>query len=152
MTGAEIAAEFTAVFTFASAKGHTAQMGAHAHGDQPFLLAFGGTLFERLRITKIAKRHSVGFGDFLGRQVTDEERLTAKNGLARLTGLNRADVDFRRGQCEHVSARVHLVHQRRNDRGGADARSEEHTSELQSLMRTSSPVFCLKTYKNNIKI
>src|SRR3546814_4980288 len=32
MTGAEIAAEFTAVFTFASAKGHTAQMGAHAHG------------------------------------------------------------------------------------------------------------------------
>src|SRR3546814_15304927 len=74
MTEAEIAAEFTAVFTFASAKGHTAQMGAHAHGDQPFLLAFGGTLFERLRITKIAKRHSVGFGDFLGRQVTDEER------------------------------------------------------------------------------
>src|SRR3546814_2053131 len=27
---------------------------------------------------------------------------------------------------------------------GADARSEEHTSELQSLMRTSYPVFCLK--------
>src|SRR3546814_7890407 len=26
-----------------------------------------------------------------------------------------------------------------------DARSEEHTSELQSLMRTSSAVFCLKT-------
>src|SRR3546814_4228588 len=130
MTEAEIAAEFTAVFTFASAKGHTAQMGAHAHGDQPFLLAFGGTLFERLRITKIAKRHSVGFGDFLGRQVTDEERLTAKNGLDRLTGLNRADVDFRRGQCEHV-------------------RSEEHTSELQSLMRISYAVFCLKKKNEN---
>src|SRR3546814_5804740 len=27
---------------------------------------------------------------------------------------------------------------------GVDARSEEHTSELQSLMRTSSAVFCLK--------
>src|SRR3546814_8670334 len=26
-----------------------------------------------------------------------------------------------------------------------DQRSEEHTSELQSLMRTSSAVFCLKT-------
>src|SRR3546814_3770552 len=28
-------------------------------------------------------------------------------------------------------------------------RSEEHTSELQSLMRTSSAVFCLKTKTNN---
>src|SRR3546814_1214018 len=28
-------------------------------------------------------------------------------------------------------------------------RSEEHTSELQSLMRISSAVFCLKTKKNN---
>src|SRR3546814_4301408 len=106
MTGAEIAAEFTAVFTFASAKGHTAQMGAHAHGDQPFILTFGGTLFERLRITKIAKRHSVGSGDILGRQGTEVERLTAKNGLDRQTGLKRANVDFGRGQREHVSARV----------------------------------------------
>src|SRR3546814_7544770 len=32
----------------------------------------------------------------------------------------------------------------------ANARSEEHTSELQSLMRTSYAVFCLKT--NNSKI
>src|SRR3546814_6332015 len=29
------------------------------------------------------------------------------------------------------------------------ARSEEHTSELQSLMRISSAVFCLKKKKNN---
>src|SRR3546814_4508204 len=29
-------------------------------------------------------------------------------------------------------------------------RSEEHTSELQSLMRISYDVFCLKTKKNNI--
>src|SRR3546814_5925157 len=28
-------------------------------------------------------------------------------------------------------------------------RSEEHTSELQSLMRISYPVFCLKKKKNN---
>src|SRR3546814_9816836 len=42
--------------------------------------------------------------------------------------------------------------------GGEPARSEEHTSELQSLMRISYAVFCLKkkkkksayTYKNNI--
>src|SRR3546814_8782224 len=31
---------------------------------------------------------------------------------------------------------------------GAYWRSEEHTSELQSLMRTSSAVFCLKKTKN----
>src|SRR3546814_2429151 len=30
----------------------------------------------------------------------------------------------------------------------ADPRSEEHTSELQSLMRISYAVFCLKTKKN----
>src|SRR3546814_10642052 len=31
--------------------------------------------------------------------------------------------------------------------GGAPGRSEEHTSELQSLMRNSYAVFCLKTKK-----
>src|SRR3546814_5953589 len=33
-----------------------------------------------------------------------------------------------------------------------DKRSEEHTSELQSLMRISYAVFCLKKKKKNIKI
>src|SRR3546814_1060696 len=32
---------------------------------------------------------------------------------------------------------------------GGGARSEEHTSELQSLMRISYAVFCLKKKKNN---
>src|SRR3546814_1599063 len=32
----------------------------------------------------------------------------------------------------------------------ADLRSEEHTSELQSLMRISYAVFCLKKKNNNI--
>src|SRR3546814_5952096 len=36
------------------------------------------------------------------------------------------------------------------DSDGEDGRSEEHTSELQSLMRTSYAVFCLKK-KNNQK-
>src|SRR3546814_8475042 len=35
--------------------------------------------------------------------------------------------------------------------GGAADRSEEHTSELQSLMRTSYAVFCLKQNKNKKK-
>src|SRR3546814_1131557 len=33
---------------------------------------------------------------------------------------------------------------------GKDGRSEEHTSELQSLMRISYAVFCLKKKKRNI--
>src|SRR3546814_10073505 len=33
-------------------------------------------------------------------------------------------------------------------RDGGRSRSEEHTSELQSLMRTSYAVFCLKKQKN----
>src|SRR3546814_6693257 len=35
---------------------------------------------------------------------------------------------------------------------GAQHRSEEHTSELQSLMRISYAVFCVKKNKNNKKI
>src|SRR3546814_2702651 len=35
------------------------------------------------------------------------------------------------------------------DAGGLAWRSEEHTSELQSLMRNSYAVFCLKKKKNN---
>src|SRR3546814_1919684 len=34
----------------------------------------------------------------------------------------------------------------------AEGRSEEHTSELQSLMRNSSAVFCLKKKKNKTNI
>src|SRR3546814_3319685 len=36
-----------------------------------------------------------------------------------------------------------------DDRGGCGLRSEEHTSELQSLMRISYAVFCLKKKKAN---
>src|SRR3546814_1935082 len=36
-------------------------------------------------------------------------------------------------------------------RAGIVGRSEEHTSELQSLMRISYAVFCLKKKKTNIK-
>src|SRR3546814_1033734 len=43
-----------------------------------------------------------------------------------------------------VLHRVRLLHH-----GQEVARSEEHTSELQSLMRISYAVFCLKKNKNN---
>src|SRR3546814_2714101 len=38
----------------------------------------------------------------------------------------------------------------RGERGGVPSRSEEHTSELQSLMRISYAVFCLKKKKKKI--
>src|SRR3546814_1346837 len=43
---------------------------------------------------------------------------------------------------ELVGGNVHAVRI-----GGVEIRSEEHTSELQSLMRTSYAVFCLKKKK-----
>src|SRR3546814_2294205 len=71
---------------------------------------------------------------------------------ARGVGRRRAAGDRRRS----FSARAHVARPgRRRDSGkclqpddppprGADRRSEEHTSELQSLMRISYAVFCLK--------
>src|SRR3546814_5078680 len=57
-------------------------------------------------------------------------------------------------QMSTLFARMHQLanrhRRRRNDAGG---RSEEHTSELQSLMRISYAVFCLKKKKNkNVQI
>src|SRR3546814_6040491 len=46
---------------------------------------------------------------------------------------------------DHALRRDHL----RRDRGRDTVRSEEHTSELQSLMRISYAVFCLKKKKKH---
>src|SRR3546814_9224277 len=47
----------------------------------------------------------------------------------------------------HVRAWVHAMGRRRE----SSARSEEHTSELQSLMRISHAVFCLKKKKTQTR-
>src|SRR3546814_8856808 len=60
---------------------------------------------------------------------------------------------------EDIGILGHLVHRDRTDAARADhqylahskTRSEEHTSELQSLMRISYAVFCLKKKKKNTK-
>src|SRR3546814_2122863 len=86
-------------------------------------------------------------------------RSTRTDTLFPYTTLFRsADISstsFRRIACESISNRFAT----RSERGGlaatraasASARSEEHTSELQSLMRISYAVFCLKKKKNNSK-
>src|SRR3546814_5837886 len=53
-------------------------------------------------------------------------------------------------RCQPAAARLCLV--RRKDEGCSNSitRSEEHTSELQSLMRISYAVFCLKKKKSHV--
>src|SRR3546814_7031242 len=69
----------------------------------------------------------------------------AAGRLENLSELVRAMEDYESLEAflEHVS----LVMDRDND----DQRSEEHTSELQSLMRISYAVFCLKKKTHNTR-
>src|SRR3546814_2683482 len=72
----------------------------------------------------------------------------------------RGSQDFRDGDgvehqigaenAHHEAKVADAVHDERLDRGGVGGRSDEHTSELQSLIRTSYAVFCLT--KTNIHI
>src|SRR3546814_17251630 len=75
-------------------------------------------------------------------------RSTRTDTLFPYTTLFRSDVStifiipsVSAGGADRTGVRTH---QARNDR----SRSEEHTSELQSLMRISYAVFCLKKKKN----
>src|SRR3546814_8873510 len=65
-------------------------------------------------------------------------------GLARQeSGEGRRDVERHRAAGDDDVARPPP------ERGRAEERSEEHTSELQSLMRISYAVFCLKKQNTN---
>src|SRR3546814_4972786 len=88
-------------------------------------------------------------------------RSTRTDTLFPYTTLFRSDRDHGRDALRHDPADLprHPAPKPR-DRGQArDQRSEEHTSELQSLMRISYAVFCLKkkkqqthtTYKRTIR-
>src|SRR3546814_8746407 len=60
----------------------------------------------------------------------------------------------RRRRAVSVDVVHFALHRRKGLAHAADGafRSEEHTSELQSLMRISYAVFCLKNKKKNINI
>src|SRR3546814_2488140 len=71
--------------------------------------------------------------------------------LWHLSGREQRRVDRqrlcpRRVRCGHLCRPVEEYRRARFDRDG-ECRSEEHTSELQSLMRSSYAVFCLKKKK-----
>src|SRR3546814_9666206 len=61
---------------------------------------------------------------------------------AQVAGFDQGGLPLRAVARGH--ARAHHARDRQR------ARSEEHTSELQSLMRISYAVFCLKKKKNNL--
>src|SRR3546814_1329562 len=86
-------------------------------------LALGAQLARLARLGLAAQRDIIGKGDGFG---TDEALLEIAVDFPRRLGRARAGVD---------------------GPGARFLRSEEHTSELQSLMRISYAVFCLKKKK-----
>src|SRR3546814_7942175 len=92
----------------------------------------------------------------MGVRVSDEE---IDNAISNIAAQNRLTPDQLRQQLAsdglsyddfRRSLRDELLTQRLRQRfAQTRIRSEEHTSELQSLMRNSYAVFCLKKKKNN---
>src|SRR3546814_4238525 len=61
--------------------------------------------------------------------------------------VRRADLRYRHLLADHAQPALDRLRGRSGRAGRAIERSEEHTSELQSLMRISYAVFCLKKKK-----
>src|SRR3546814_4890113 len=80
-----------------------------------------------------------------GRRACLSALLSSRWRRVRLCGMTRDEGEGHESDLHH--------RRRVGDRtgGGATVRSEEHTSELQSLMRISYAVFCLKKKKTNNK-
>src|SRR3546814_10804640 len=107
-------------------------------------------------------RRSSDLGDLAGQRAVRCGLERVQVGEAHHFALDRAArAAAQRGEhqrlrvlAEHLGAFAAALPLRESDRLGPDlvvARSEEHTSELQSLMRTSYAVFCLKTKTKNSK-
>src|SRR3546814_5692739 len=76
---------------------------------------------------------------FLGGVIAGARRL--------VLGIELQCVIADRQQVGQLFRRRRALRDRRGTDTGAEQRSEEHTSELQSLMRISDAVFCLKKKK-----
>src|SRR3546814_2514254 len=87
---------------------------------------------------------------FRSRRRADQCRLSRRPGRSRRPqgGRCRADRRWPRGERSACPEIPHLdAAAGRDGEARRDSRSEEHTSELQSLMRISYAVFCLKKKK-----
>src|SRR3546814_9694810 len=82
-----------------------------------------------------------------------ERAALAGNACDTVEHQHRRQRQARVAGAEHLTAAAGkqlFAIQRRRSRHRSVPRSEEHTSELQSLMRTSYAVFCLKKNKKKI--
>src|SRR3546814_4468797 len=79
----------------------------------------------------------------LDAQLRQEMRAEIRT-LQQSLGMTMVYVTHDQAQAMSMADRVILMRQGRIEQ---DGRSEEHTSELQSLMRNSTAVFCLKKKK-----
>src|SRR3546814_1465561 len=80
--------------------------------------------------------------------------LRSSKTVAGLRGGGRLAGAMRGKPCRSLSGRkcyLILIFNNSDYIKGSSSRSEEHTSELQSLMRISYAVFCLKKKKKQIK-
>src|SRR3546814_8669271 len=79
-------------------------------------------------------------------------KLTLKRSQERLAALElqKRDIDDAILQLKHDVRIIDEFLKVKERSREAPSRSEEHTFELQSLMRISYAVFCLKKKKNNI--
>src|SRR3546814_4060363 len=102
---------------------------------------------------RIGAIHSVVFGGFSANSIADRVRdcqskliITADEGLRGGKSVPpKANVDAALKMPGTNTVETVLVV--RHTGGAVDMRSEEHTSELQSLMRNSYACFCLKKKK-----
>src|SRR3546814_7900430 len=94
----------------------------------------------------------LGFPDVAFISAADDDPVGARKHIAGLAGEGIADLGLRDQDRELAADRdqFHVAEQLARAEPGA-VRSEEHTSELQSLMRISYAVFCLKKKKKKLK-
>src|SRR3546814_8598024 len=85
------------------------------------------------------------FGEFAGDEPDAQRRHSRRESEARQLDIGPREIDRLLASGAFVVRYGMLIHRRGFSRGCR--RSEEHTSELQSLMRISYAVFCLKKKK-----
>src|SRR3546814_10542857 len=98
----------------------------------------GAALTFSLRLARDGSDHRLVQVDMLDFDIGNLDPPTVRLGVKNLLYV----------VVELIPIRQHLV-QFMLAKNGTKCRSEEHTSELQSLMRISYAVFCLKTHHNN---